>query len=208
MTEPSPDIADPAGCFSDQLQQWLRSDETKTVGALGEVFAGKSFAVTVLVLMFLPALPLPTGGISHVFEAITVLVAAQLVLGRTTLWLPERWRRRELGDAAMAKAIPFIVRRIRWFERFSKPRAVWVFRRPTPMRLVGLLIVGLATAAALSPPFSGLDTIPSMGAVVVALSIILEDVVILAIGAVLGAAGVALSITLGAAAVDLVQRVF
>lgn len=203
-TGPDPDV----DAFSTRLEAWLRGDGAKTVGELGEVFAEKSFAVTVLLLMFLPALPLPTGGISHVFEAITVVVAAQLVLGRTTLWLPERWRQRELGDATMAKAIPFIARRIRWFERFSRPRGVWIFQRRTPMRLVGLLIVGLALAAALSPPFSGLDTIPSMGAVVVALAIILEDAVVLAIGAVLGAAGVALSITLGAAAVELVQRLF
>ncbi len=61
--------------FSDQLERWLRSDETKTLGALGDVFAEKSFAVTILLLMFVPALPLPTGGISHVFEAITIVLA-------------------------------------------------------------------------------------------------------------------------------------
>src|SRR3954449_3360940 len=105
--------------FSDPLERWLRGDETKTLGALGEMFAAKSFAVTILLLMFVPALPLPTGGISHVFEAITVVLAAQMVLGRRTIWLPERWKNRELGAATTGKAMPFIVRRVRWFERFS-----------------------------------------------------------------------------------------
>ena len=81
--------------FSDQLEHWLRADGPKTLGSLGEVFGEKSFAVTILLLMFVPALPLPTGGITHVFEGITVVVAAQMVLGRRTLLLPKRWQRRE-----------------------------------------------------------------------------------------------------------------
>lgn len=194
--------------FSVRLERWLTSEGTKTIDDLGEVFAEKGFAVTILFLMFLPALPLPTGGVSHVFEAITVVVAGQLVLGRHTLWLPERWRRRELGAGMIDRAVPFIARRIGWFERFSRPRGVQLFRRRLPLSLVGLVIVVFALAAALSPPFSGLDTVPSMGAVVVALSIILEDVVVLGIGVAIGAGGVALSITLGAAAVRFVSGLF
>jgi hypothetical protein len=68
------------------------------------------------------------------------------------------------------------------------------------------VFIALAAAAAVAPPFSGLDTVPSMGAIAVALSIILEDVVVLAIGIVLGVAGVLLIITLGAAAVHLFGR--
>ncbi|MET1042477.1 MAG: exopolysaccharide biosynthesis protein [Acidimicrobiales bacterium] len=194
--------------FSEQLETWLQSEGTKTVGDLGEVFAEKSFAVTVLFLMFLPALPLPTGGITHVFEAITVVVAGQMVIGRRTLWLPARARRRELGSAMVEKAVPFISRRIRWFERFSRPRGVRFFRNRLSLSFVGLVIVAFAVAAALSPPFSGLDTLPSLGAVVVALAIILEDVVVLGIGAAIGLTGIVLSITLGAAAVRLVGGLF
>jgi hypothetical protein len=95
--------------FSDQLERWLRSDGTKTLGALSEVFAEKSFAVTIVLLMFVPALPLPTGGISHVFEVIAVVLAAEMALGRRTVWLPERWQRRELGATTTEKAIPFMI---------------------------------------------------------------------------------------------------
>ncbi|MCU1370668.1 MAG: exopolysaccharide biosynthesis protein [Ilumatobacteraceae bacterium] len=197
-----------SGDFSDQLEDWLSSDGTKTLGALGEVFGDKSFAVTILMLMFLPALPIPTAGISDLFTAIAIVVAAQLVLGRTTLWLPQRWKRRELGRAMLDRALPFIARRIRWFERFSRPRGTHLFASRNAMRLVGLVVIALALAAILAPPFSGLDTIPAMGAVVIALAVILEDVVVLAIGAALGSLGVALELTLGAAAVKLVQSIF
>src|SRR5450432_3120520 len=122
--------------FSDQLETWLNSDGPKTVGDLGRVFSGKSFAVTILFLMFVPALPLPTGGITHVFEAITVVLAAQMVLGRRTIWLPQRWQRRELGAMTTGKAVPFMIRRIRWFERFSRPRGARLFSQRWFLRLM------------------------------------------------------------------------
>jgi hypothetical protein len=187
--------------FSGQLERWLRGDETKTLGALGEMFAAKSFAVTILLLMFVPALPLPTGGISHVFEAITVVLAAQVVLGRRTIWLPQRWQHRELGPTTTGKAIPFMIRWVRRVERFSRPRGAWLFEQGWMLRILGLLLMGLAIGAAIAPPFSGLDTLPSAGAVAVALAIILEDVVVLAIGTVIGTGGIVLILTIGAAIV-------
>ena len=187
------------GPFSDQLERWLRSDATKTLGALSEVFAEKSFAVTIVLLMFVPALPLPTGGVSHLFEVIAVVLAAQMVLGRRTIWLPDRWQRRELGSTTTDKAIPFMIRWIRRVERFSRPRGARLIEQGWMLRLVGLLLMGFAIGAAIAPPFSGLDTLPAMGAVAVALAIILEDIVVLAIGAVIGTGGIILILTVGTA---------
>lgn len=166
---------------------------------MGEVFAERAFAVTILLLMILPATPLPTGGITHVFEAITVVLGAEMVLGRQTIWLPARWNKRELGATTTDKAIPFIVKRIRQVERISRPRAVRLFRQGLTMRLIGLIEIVFAVAAALAPPFSGLDTLPALGAVVVALSIILQDVIVLAVGIGLGTGGIVLILTVGAA---------
>ena len=194
--------------FSDVLERWLKADSTKTLGAMNDVFGDKSFAVTILLLMFVPALPLPTGGVTHVFEAITVLLAAQMVLGRRSIWLPVRWRERELGGLASGKALPFIVRRIRQVERFSHPRGAELVKHPLVMRAIGLVFLAFAVGAAFAPPFSGLDTLPALGAVAVALGIILEDVVILAIGIALGAGGILLILTIGAAVVRLLRSLF
>jgi hypothetical protein len=178
------------------------------LGALGDVFAEKSFAVTILFLMFVPALPLPTGGLTHVFEVIAVVLAAQMVWGRRTIWLPRRWQQRELGALTTGKAVPFMIRRIRWFEKFSRPRGARLFERRWFLRVLGLVLIGLAVAAATAPPFSGLDTLPALGAVAVALSIILEDVIVLGIGVAIGAAGIALILTIGAALLHLVRNLF
>ena len=194
--------------FSTQLESWLQGDSPKTLGALGDVFAEKSFAVTILLLMFVPALPLPTGGITHIFELITVVLGFQMVLGLRTILVPKRFRRRELGSLTTEKAVPFIVRRIRWFERFSRPRGAALFEQRWFLRILGLVFVALALAAALAPPFTGLDTLPALGAVVVALAVILEDVVVLGIGLVIGTGGVVLILTVGAALLQVVRDLF
>lgn len=194
--------------FSSQLDQWLRSDAPKTLGSLGDAFEERTFAVTILMLMFLPAMPLPTGGITHVFEGIAIVVAAQMVLGRRSLWLPDRWRRRDLGAMTTEKMIPFMLRWVRRFERFSRPRGVQLFRWRWSVRLLGLLLAGLAVMAAIAPPFSGLDTLPALGAVAIALSIVFEDAVLLAVGIVIGSGGTAVILAIGGAVLKTGQHLF
>jgi hypothetical protein len=194
--------------FSDELDRWLRSEGTKTLGSMSEVFGARSFAVAILLLMILPATPLPTGGVSHVFEGVTVVLGLEMVIGLRTIWLPARLQRRELGATTTDKAIPFIIKRVRQVERLSRPRGTQVFANGVAYRLIGLVVIAFAVAAAVAPPFTGLDTLPALGAVVVALSIILEDVVVLAVGIALGAGGIALILTVGAALYRFVRTLF
>src|SRR3954468_12048282 len=88
-----------AESVSRELERWLESDGKKTLGSLVELFEEKSFAILFVVLLGVPALPLPTGGATHVFEIIAVILAGQLIAGRHQIWLPERWRERELAGA-------------------------------------------------------------------------------------------------------------
>ena len=196
------------GDFSDELEGWLSGDAPKTLGALGDTFSEKSFAVTILLLMFLPALPLPTGGISHVFEVITIFIALQMVLGRRTIWLPQRWKQRELGATMTGKAVPFIVRRVRWFEKRSTPRLAPLFDQRWFTRILGLVIIGLTIGAGIAPPFSGLDTLPALGVVTITLAIILEDALVLVIGLVIGTGGIVLIVTVGAALAHFIKGLF
>ena len=185
--------------FSRELERWLDADHDKTLGDLQEVFGERTFAVTILLLMAPAALPLPTGGVTHALEAITVLLAVEMVIGRRSVWLPASWRRRSLGPSITGKAIPAVVRVVRRCERYSKPRGAALLEGPWLWRVLGLLVGALATAAALAPPFSGLDTLPAMGVVLIALAILLQDLVLALVGFALGGIGVALIITVGAA---------
>lgn len=68
--------------LSDQLERWLKVDGARTLGSLVHTFGDKSFAILLVLLLAVPALPLPTGGVTHVFEVIAALIALELIAGR------------------------------------------------------------------------------------------------------------------------------
>ena len=186
--------------FSGRLESWLEGDDSKTIGALTDLIGEKSFALIIMLLLFPSALPIPTGGITHILELIAALVACELILGRRELWLPRRFRDHDLGEAVTGKAVPVIIRRVRWFERWARPRlAALLDTRAARSGLAVLLLLFIA-AAFLAPPFSGLDTLPSIGVVIMCLGIIFSDVLIVAVGVTAGAVGIGLVVVLGSAA--------
>jgi hypothetical protein len=188
---------------STQLERWICGDGPTTLGSLVDRFGAKSFAVVFIVLMAIPALPLPTGAASHVLEAVAMLLALELLVGRREIWLPERWKGKELGGGSGERMAGVLVRRLRWFERFSRPRLQPLFRHRLSGVVFGALVLGLALTAFLAPPFTGLDTLPALGVVVMSLGVMLEDGVLTLAGVAIGATGVALVVGLGGAVVRL-----
>ena len=186
--------------FSTELEEWLEKPGDKTIRGLLRAFEERGFAILFMLLMSIPALPIPTGGVTHVFEVVVMLLALELIVGRRTPWLPKRALRHELGPATQKKAIPFIVRRVRWFEKYSRQRLEGLLENRLTLSVLGVAILGFALTAFLAPPFSGLDTIPSLGAVVLSLGLILGDALMVLVGVLVGVAGVALVIAIGSAA--------
>jgi hypothetical protein len=191
-----------ADSVSDEIESWLGSDGENTLGSLVELFERKSFAILFVLLLGVPALPLPTGGATHVFEIIAVLLALQLIAGRTEIWLPQRWRGLELAGDRQRRFITALMRMIRRLERFSRPRLPFLFAHRLSNIVFGLLVIAGCAGAFFAPPFTGLDTLPALGVVLVSLGVMLEDVVVVVLALVIGVAGVALEIVLGSAAIQ------
>jgi hypothetical protein len=194
--------------ISDQIDAWLQSAGSKTLGDLIDVFDEKSFAVIFVLLLGVPALPLPTGGATHVFELIAMLLALQLIVGRSQVWLPDRWRGIDLEGPSRQKFLRGLLKAIRFLERFSRPRLRWAFNHRVSNALFGLIVLALSIGAFVAPPFSGLDTLPALGAVLVALAVLMEDALLLALGLAVGAGGVLLELILGKAAFNGVKSLF
>jgi hypothetical protein len=194
--------------LSDQLEGWLRSEEPKTIGSLIDVFEEKSFAVLFLLLLAVPALPLPTGGVTHVFEVIAMLLALELIVGRRCVWLPGRWRTREIGMPTRERFATTLLPRIRWIERHSHARLGSLLDHRLAGVLYGAVTLVLVLTAFLAPPFTGLDTIPSIGVVLISLGVLFEDPILGGIGFVVGAAGVLIVFLLGRAAVEANRGLF
>lgn len=185
--------------FSHELETWLKSDHPKTLDDLVSVFGERSFAICFLLLMILSALPLPTGGITHVLAVVNIFIAAQMVAWRKTIWLPANWRHKTISQRLIKKAVPFIIRRVRWFEKYTRPRFSFVVENRVFTTFVALSVILFTAFAFIAPPFSGLDTLPSLGVVILALGLLFYDVSIIIAGLVTGIAGVSLILSVGLA---------
>lgn len=194
--------------FSTELHTWLKHGQDKSLAGLNRLFAEKTFAIAFILLMALPALPLPTGGITHVTEIITMLLCLELIVGRSSIWLPKKWLDKDVSKPLSGKAAERLIAFISWFERWSRRRWSSGLTRKPVLSVIGLIMLLYTIAAFVAPPFSGLDTLPAVGVVVMSLALVLEDGVILLAGVIIGAAGVGLEVTAGTALYDGLKHVF
>jgi hypothetical protein len=203
-SEPAPENAGVA----DAIEEWLREPGERTLGSLIDLFEEKSFAIIFVLLLGVPALPLPTGGATHVLELIAMLLAVQLVIGRDRIWLPQRWRQREIGGEGQRRFLNGLMRVIRRLERLSRPRLRYLFNHRLSNTVFGLIAIAGSLAAFVAPPFTALDTLPALGVVLVSLGVLLEDFLFVVVGFLIGAAGALLEVVLGKAAVEGVKSLF
>jgi hypothetical protein len=197
-----------AEMLSDELEAWLKGDEDRTLAGLVATFGEKTFAILFILLLGVPALPLPTGGATHVLEIIAGLLALELIAGRRAVWLPSRWRTLELGGHRQQRFIGSLTRLIRRLERISKPRLRALFHARFANRGFGLLVLAGSAGAFFAPPFTGLDTLPALAVVLLSVAVLLEDALIAGAAVVVGIAGVALEILVGSLAVHALGKLF
>ncbi len=180
--------------FSDTLASWLRSNQPKTLQGLIAVMPGKGFGLAFFLLMLSAATPLPTGGVTHFFEIITMLLACELIAGRQTIWLPKAWRRLSVAVLARPKVASKIIHLLEWFERLPRWHVELNWRKG---RLLGVVVLIFTITAFIAPPFSGLDTLPAFGVVLIALAMSLDNLWFLLFGLSAGLTGVVLLTLLG-----------
>jgi hypothetical protein len=92
-------------------------------------------------------------------------------------------------------------------ERFSQPHLAFLFNHRLSNIVFALLVIGGCLGAFLAPPFTGLDTLPALGVVLLSLGVLLEDFFVVLAALVVGVAGVALEIVLGKAAINGLSKI-
>lgn len=190
------------------MEKWLKSGQDTTLAGLIHVFAEKSFAIIFLLLMALPALPLPTGGVTHVTEIITMLLSLELIISRRTIWLPKRWQNMDIRKHISDKSVERLMKTISWFERFSRQRGGTALNQRGVLQIIGIVVLIFAAAAFIAPPFSGLDTLPALGVMVISLGLILEDALFVVAGFVIGVVGIGVEVALGKALFSGLKHLF
>lgn len=194
--------------FSQKIITLLESKKRLTVGSLLDAFDEKSFAFLFLLLMIFSATPIPTGGITNVFEIIVMITALQLVFLREDLWLPAWLSKREIPKSLKKGALPFLLNKISFIEKYSKPRFYKAFHTKWFRFQLGVAVILCTLGAFIAPPFSGLDTLPSLGVVFISIGIILDDLYAIIFGYLVGALGIGLILFLGAGIFTLISQAF
>jgi hypothetical protein len=194
--------------LSANLVHWLKSDKPKTLASLVEIFGERSIAIVILVLMLFPSLPIPTGGLTNILEIVAMLLALEMIIGRKTIWLPKKILSRNLGVLAQEKVIPFMNRRIIWLEKHSRPWGKSYLVNNYFLRFTGLILLLLAINSFIAPPFSGLDTFPAFAAVLISISLILEDLRFFILGFVIGSVSVITYIFFGTIIFEFIKNLY
>ncbi len=184
--------------LSDELDAQLH-EEHVTIGSLADVLDERGFAVVLMLLMIPSALPIPTGGVTHVLEVFGALdrAADGRRPSRAVDPRPARTQgaRRDLhrqGGAEDAPLHPLV----RAPQRAPASRSC---STPAVVSLLGVVLLVFVVGAFVAPPFSGLDTLPSLGVVVVCLGLVFSDGFIVGAGLVIGVVGLVLEVPLAAA---------
>ncbi|MGC4410634.1 MULTISPECIES: exopolysaccharide biosynthesis protein [Rhizobium] len=171
--------------------------------SLGEVIAtmgtaGMAFAILILAL---PALTPVPGPIGLVFGSALAVVAAQIAIGRKSVWLPDFLKHRRLFSNVLELIVKHTAPHVSRVERLVRVDRMKFLTGPSAQILIGLPVLMMAIAIALPIPLG--NFLPVISLVVLAIGLMEKDGLITLVGVVLSivAASVTVFLIYGAASV-------
>lgn len=173
-----------------RLSEIIRSLDNRAdllIGDLVDRLEERAFGA----LMFIFAVPniIPTPpGTSAVLGAPLIFLTFQLMMGRQSLWLPQKLRQKKIDCALVAafvrRTLPFLAK----FERVLKPRLSILAVPNTAEQLIGAVAFGLAIVLFLPIPFGNI--LPAAAIAVLALGLAERDGAAVILGLLLATASV------------------
>ncbi|MFH7245572.1 MAG: exopolysaccharide biosynthesis protein [Spirulina sp.] len=136
--------------------------------------AGERTFGFLFVLLALPsALPIPAPGYSVPFGIVMLLLAVQLVIGRTRPWMPEKWSEKAFDLATVQKIIAAGTPWLRRLEAISRPRLTPVCASRPGRIVIGVAISLMAISMMIPIPLT--NTLPAMGIFVTGFGLLDDD---------------------------------
>jgi hypothetical protein len=136
--------------------------------------AGERTFGFLFVLLSLPsALPVPAPGYSVPFGIVMLVLALQLIAGRTRLWMPEKWNYKQFDLVSVQKIIKAGTPWLRRLEAISRPRLTPVCTSVPGRTLLGIAIALMSISMMI--PIPGTNTLPAMGIFVTGFGLLDDD---------------------------------
>ena len=134
--------------FSENLDNIFKTKGLLKVNDLNNLLKEKGFLIFILILSAIPALPIPTGGITHVFEIIVMVLSIEIILGINKIWLPKKLLNKNLPkNLHNSKFLKNFIKIVRFFEKYSKPRFKRIVNNKVFLKFSTLLILILTISA-------------------------------------------------------------
>lgn len=173
----------------EDLKGELKNDPV-SVDDLAVALHERGIAALLLVFAAPMALPLPVPpGINVALATPLLLLTAQQAVGRHTIWLPQKIRRRGMSRAKLLAVIDGLIPWMRRLGIVMRPR-LGVITRDGPSRFFGFL--GLLMALAVCIPVPLTNTVPSLGIALMSAGFMMRDGLAIIAGALCGMAWIGL----------------
>ena len=146
--------------LSEELKSLLITEgDALTVEQLVDRVGDRGFGLLLLVLSLPSALPVPAAGYSVPFGILLLVLALQMIIGKTQPVFPAKLRQTQLSRnfaEKLLKGASWLFKRIEWVVR---PRMKWVGQRAGLM-LMGILVLIMAILMMIPIPMT--NTFPAM----------------------------------------------
>lgn len=149
--------------------------------ALGDLISGlrdRSFA-PLMVLFAVPNVFLYLPGSSVITGLPLIILALQLVAGRSSVWLPRVLRDRSVERAGFARIVRYSLPWVERIERLARPR-LWPGATASVDRLIGVACLVMALLLFLPIPFA--NGVPALAIIALGLALSERDGVWLTLG--------------------------
>lgn len=153
-----------------------------SVAAIRDALSDRSFAALLVFFSAINLLPLPPGT-TLILGLPLILVAAQMVIGKKSAWLPRFVLDKSLSQTQFARLSGKLVRRLQRLERFVRPR-YWPFYPGHDERVIGFLALILGIVVTLPIPLG--NWFPALSTTLLGLALSERDGVVLGIAVSIG----------------------
>ncbi len=204
--------------MSDEKKKYSTSDvlenlviETKqqdkvSIGELKMLLKDRGFDILMIIAALPMCIPIPVPpGYTTFFSIPLFIFAWQMLMGSRSVWLPKWINKKEIKRTTAGLLVEKASPSLRFIERFSRPRALWMLSKQT-RRILGFIVMVLTVSIALPLPLTNL--LPAWGIVIMCIGSLNRDGLLSLIGVLIGIAGVAVTLLVLYGGVELINSIF
>lgn len=178
--------------LSQTLQTLFEKKSSYTVQELFSLLWPKSFGVFLILLSLPAALPIPAPGYATPFGIILSLIGGQILINKTSLWLPKSLGSKTFHKPKEKGAFQKMLGFLSFFERFLRHRPA-LYKNSISKRFFGGIVLLCGLSMVLPIPLT--NTAPSFGIFLLGLGFLEEDSLFGILGSIAGILGIMLSLS-------------